>query len=394
MKVLSISCGRSDVGILTPVWRALSAEAGIDLHVLFTGAHASDDAAGRAALPQGAVGHTAGADMAGAGGAEAGASMAAIVGASSELAACLVPDRALVIGDRLDMMAAALGLVPANIPIIHLHGGELSYGAVDDRLRHAITKLSHLHCAATVDAAMRIAGLGEEPWRISVTGAPGLDSLQAVDEMSVAEFAAAVGLPGRERLRLVTVHPETNCADPLGAARETLEALARVPGPTVITAPNADPGAVEIRSMIEQHVDGRDDTVFHEALGGALYANALRSAAIMVGNSSSGIVEAGLFGLPVINVGGRQDGRQRGSHVMDCAAAADAVADALNALPPRSAPSMLYGDGQAAPRIAAAVTAPHDAGRLLRKTFSEHATAAFQAPWADCGETPKMAMTR
>ena len=218
MRVLSISCGRSDLGILAPVWRALTDQAGVELHVLLTGAHVSDDTAGRAALPEGAVGHTAGADLGGANEATATDAMASILEAAGQLALRLKPDRALVIGDRLDMFPATLGLVPLNVPIVHLHGGELTYGALDDRIRHSITKLAHLHCAATVQAAVRITGMGEEPWRITVTGAPGLDTLIARPALGQDDFARDVGLPSAAGLRLVTVHPETNASAPLAVA--------------------------------------------------------------------------------------------------------------------------------------------------------------------------------
>jgi len=384
MRVLSISCGRSDLGILAPVWRALTDQAGVELHVLLTGAHVSDDAAGRAALPEGAVGHTAGADLGGANEAAATDAMASILEAAGQLALHLKPDRALVIGDRLDMFPATLGLVPLNVPIVHLHGGELTYGALDDRIRHSITKLAHLHCAATVQAAARIAGMGEEPWRITVTGAPGLDTLIARPALGQDDFARDVGLPSVAGLRLVTVHPETNAVAPLAALDAVLAALAATPGPSLITAPNADPGSAEARRRIDGFVAGHDNVVFHEALGARLYPSALRHASIMVGNSSSGIIEAGLFGLPVINVGGRQDGRERGANVIECTATVDDVVEKLTNVPPRAAPFCPYGDGASAPRVAASVTGTYDPTKLLYKRFAAADAAGgveFQAPW-------------
>lgn len=384
MRVLSISCGRSDLGILAPVWRALTDQAGVELHVLLTGAHVSDDTAGRAALPEGAVGHTAGADLGGASEAVATDAMASILEAAGQLASRFKPDRALVIGDRLDMFPATLGLVPLNVPIVHLHGGELTYGALDDRIRHSITKLAHLHCAATVQAATRIAGMGEEPWRITVTGAPGLDTLIALPALDQDDFARDVGLSSVAGLRLVTVHPETNSAAPLAALNAVLAALDATPGPSLITAPNADPGSAEARRRIDDFVASHDNIVFHEALGARLYPSALRHASVMVGNSSSGIIEAGLFGLPVINVGTRQDGRERGTNVIDCVATVDAVVEKLADVPLRTAPSCPYGDGASAPRVAASVTGKYDPAKLLYKRCAASAAAGkieFQAPW-------------
>lgn len=380
MRILSISSGRADVGILTPVWRALAARKNVELHVMLTGAHVSDDSTVRALLPRGASGHTVGADMAGRGGADASEAMARIADAAGRLGARLAPERALIIGDRLDMLPAAMGLVPLNIPLVHLHGGELTYGAADDRARHAITKLSHLHCAATAEAAERIARMGEETWRIRVTGAPGLDSLVEAPVMSDAAFAQALGLETAEGLRLVTVHPETNAADPLAALDATLAAVDATPGPALVTAPNADPGGAECRRRIDAFLLRHHRAVFQETLGATLYANALRHAAVMVGNSSSGLIEAGLFGLPVINVGGRQDGRQRGANVRDCPADPAAVEQLLRSVPAHLSPSSPYGDGRAAPRVAAVLAEESDTQRLLYKCFAAE-NRHFVAPW-------------
>lgn len=380
MRILSVSSGRADVGILAPVWRALAARADVDLHVMFTGAHVSDDNAVRAALPPSATGHTEGADIAGGDGPAAAAAMARIADAAGRLGARLQPGRALLMGDRLDMLPAAMGLVPLNVPLVHLHGGELTYGASDERARHAITKLSHLHCASTVEAAGRIARMGEEAWRIRVTGAPGLDSLVEAPTMDRAAFARAIGLESIDGLRLVTVHPETNAADPLAAVDAVLAALEATPGPSLVTAPNADPGGAEARTRIDAFLARHGRAAFRDTLGASLYANALRHAAVMVGNSSSGVIEAGLFGLPVVNVGKRQDGRQRGANVRDCPADAGAVERLLHTVPERMAPSCPYGDGHAAPRVAEAVTEAHEARRLLYKYFAAD-DARFTAPW-------------
>ena len=376
MKVLSVSSGRADVGILAPVWRALAARTDVELHVMLTGAHVTDDSAVRAVLPHGTTGHTEGADMGGRDGLAASDAMARISDAAGRLAARIAPDRALLMGDRLDMLPAAMGLVPLNIPLAHLHGGELTYGATDDRARHAITKLSHLHCTATVEAAKRVAQMGEEGWRIQVTGAPGLDSLVQAPVIDRAMFARTIGFEQIDGLRLVTIHPETNAADPLAALDATLAALRTTPRPTLFTAPNADPGGEEARKRINEFVVRHDWAVLCDTLGVDLFANALRHATTMVGNSSSGIIEAELFGLPVINIGSRQSGRARASNVRDCAADPTAVERMLRSVPGRFPPSHLYGDGYAAPKVADFVTEPHDIKKLLYKYFMRADVAA------------------
>ncbi len=213
-----------------------------------------------------------------------------------------------------------------------------------------------------------------------MTGAPGLDSLIEAPVLDRAAFARAVGLESIDGLRLVTVHPETNAADPLAPVDAVLGALDATPGPSLITAPNADPGGAEARARIDAFLTRHSRAVFRDTLGASLYANALRHAAVMVGNSSSGVIEAGLFGLPVVNVGERQGGRQRGANVRDCPAEVGAVEHLLSTVPGRMAPSCPYGDGHAAPRVAATVTELHDTTRLLFKTFSSD-VPRFAAPW-------------
>ncbi len=278
------------------------------------------------------------------------------------------PDLVLVIGDRVDMVPAALAAVPFNLPIAHLHGGEVTEGALDDRLRHAITKLAHIHLASCKPAARRLEAMGEEPWRIAVTGAPGLDTLRAANLLSRGDFARATGFEDIMGLRLVTIHPETNAPDPAAPLTAVLAALDAHPGPTLITGVNADPGGAVMREEIGEFVAARPHVRFMETLGRALYPSALHHASVMIGNSSSGIVEAEFFGLPVIDVGDRQAGRDRGVNVRSVPNDLVAVSAALAALPPRGpGGGGVYGDGHAASRILAALSERMADPELLRK---------------------------
>ena len=384
-RLLSVSSGRADVGILTPVWQALAAEPGIDLHVLFTGMHCAPGAA-LPDLPDNATRHVGGGDMGGgAPDGSAAAALAAITEAAGRLCAELDPDLFMVIGDRLDMIPAAIASLPFNIPIVHLAGGDVSRGAIDDRIRHALSKLSHVHCAINVEAAGRLAAMGEERWRIHVTGATGLDTLAAAPVLSAVDFLAEIGLEDAAGLRLVTVHPETNAPTPDAPLKAVLSALDARPAPTLFTAPNADPGGAAMRAEIAAFVAECPWAVFRGTLGARLYANALRHATVMAGNSSSGIVEAGLMGLNVIDVGARQAGRACGANVHRCASEAGAVTALLERLttPATGRPShSLYGDGRAAARVAAAIQSLPERARLLDKVF-EVTRAPFVAPWED-----------
>jgi UDP-N-acetylglucosamine 2-epimerase len=198
--------------------------------------------------------------------------------------------------------------------------------------------------------------------------------------MSADQLAIALGLrPGG--FRLVTIHPETNSADPLAPARAVLAALERTPAQTLFTAPNTDPGGDAIASEIRTVVARSAWASFTPHLGMHLYANSMRHADIMVGNSSSGVIEAGLFGLPVVNVGRRQEGRWRGPNVRDVAATDDAVHAAMAALAGRRFPPSFgpNGDGHASERIAAALADLPPRHRLLDKRAG--GLAHFAAPW-------------
>ncbi len=374
-RILSVSSSRADIGALAPVWRALAATPGVDLHVFFTGMHMTGGATVRETLPEGATAHSGGADLGGASPQIAAAAMSRIQTDTAELLAEIRPDLVVVMGDRLDMLPAATATLPFNLPLVHLHGGELTEGAVDDRIRHALSKLSHIHCVSTQAARRRLLAMGIDDARIHVTGAPGIDTLKATPIMSVENFASEAGLAGiggdLSVLRLITVHPETNADDPFAPLTAVLGAVEARPAPTLFTAPNSDPAGAAMRRRIESFVATYPWARFRDTLGTRLYASALRHSAMMVGNSSSGIIEAGLFGLPAINVGDRQKGRERGENVIDVPNDADSVIrefDRLGPVPARLALSTPYGDGKAGPRIAdivaRAVQARNDPAKL------------------------------
>ena len=382
MKVLSASSSRADVGILQPVWHALAELKSIELHIFLTGTHLAPGAP-KVTTPDGCRVHKGGADLGGSDADSAGRAMAEIASEAARLCGWLRPDMVVVIGDRLDMLPVATGSLAFNVPLVHLHGGELSLGAIDDRNRHALTKLSHLHCTATASAATRICRMGEEPWRIRVTGAPGLDTLLAAEPLTAEAFAAVLSIPTLDGLRLVTVHPETNTADPTDVIHPILAALDRVPAPTVFTASNADPGGKTIDGLVRDFAAAHEWTVYRDTLGMDLYPSALRHAAVMVGNSSSGIIEAALFGLPVINVGNRQAGRDAAANVSHSTADADAIEALLRRDNVHRDPApahSLYGDGHAAPRIAEFIAGAPSRERLLDKQFFE-GDASFVACW-------------
>lgn len=230
----------------------------------------------------------------------------------------LKPDAIIVLGDRFEMHSATVAAVPFGIPIAHVHGGELTVGAFDDALRHSITKLSHLHFVATSEYARRVEQLGEENWRITIAGAPGLDNLKCLALPSQNEFEAKYGLELHPKPLLVTYHPVTReYTNTKQHATELMEALHEVHFPVVFTMPNSDTYGHIIRQAIAAYLRDHPSARAIENLGTDDYFALMSYAAAMVGNSSSGIIEAASFGLPVVNIGSRQEGRVRGKNVID-----------------------------------------------------------------------------
>lgn len=379
--VAVVTVARSDYGIYLPVLRQLQARAGIRLEVIASGAHLLS-----------AFGHTVDAIVADgfsvvervnvllAEDSPEGIAQSMGLGVSgfAQVFARRRPDILVVLGDRFDMHAAALAALPFRIPVAHLHGGEVTSGAIDDALRHSMTKLSHLHFVATSDAARRVAQLGEEPWRIVVTGAPALDAIRDLPPASRDDLERDLGVRLQEAPLLVTFHPTTLEYENAGEQADALlGALAGLDRPIVFTMPNADTSNGVIRRRILDWCAPRESAVAVENLGPRRYFALMRHAAAMVGNSSSGLVEAPSFRLPVVNIGSRQDGRLRAANVIDVPAETPAIAAAIRrALSPefRAGLSSLvnpYGDGHAAGRIADTLNdVPLDA-RLVRKTFTD-----------------------
>lgn len=298
------------------------------------------------------------------------------------------PDVLVVLGDRFEMLAAAVAALPFTIPVAHIHGGEVSEGAMDNQIRHAITKLSHIHFASAPGPARQIARLGEEPWRIHTVGAPGLDRLRAVKRLSREEVAEQLGLSRPRPWLLVTFHPVTlEYGETEAHVDELLAALDKVDGVMVITYPNADTAGRTVIRRVEEFAARSARVRLVPNLGDRVYLSLLEHADVMVGNSSSGLIEAPSFGLPVVNIGDRQRGRLRGPNVIDVAADREAIVRAVEAaLAPgfrerlRGLPNP-YGDGHAAGRIVRVLTEVALDARLLQKRL--HAPEEDATPRRD-----------
>ncbi|MEO6846991.1 MAG: UDP-N-acetylglucosamine 2-epimerase [Chthoniobacterales bacterium] len=287
------------------------------------------------------------------------------------------PDLLFVLGDRFEMFAATAAAVPFNIPIAHLHGGELTAGAIDDVFRHSITKMSHLHFTATQEYANRVIQLGEDPSRVVVSGAPGLDGLETFEPLSKEELETRFSLKLDLAPLLVTFHPVTLEYEDAGRQTEMLlAALADFNHPVIFTAPNADTAGRAVRECILRFVEGRNNTYFVENFGRRAYFSVIPHCSAMVGNSSSGIIEALSFKLPVVNIGTRQAGRTRGANVIDVPCDKKSILDAT-----RKSTSADFRKSLAtttnpyrphtrdAAEIIVESLAKHDGGNLIQKHF-------------------------
>ena len=380
-RIAVVSTGRSDYSIYRPLLRAIQDHPELELQVLVTGMHLDDrfgrtvDLVARDGFPVAARIPVLQDDDSPQG--IASAMAAGIAGFGGHYAAA-PPDVLVVLGDRFEMFAAALAAVPFNLPILHLHGGELSEGAMDDRFRHALTKLSHLHGVATETYRRRVLQLGEEPWRVLCCGALALDNLRILQRLTRAELEARFDLDLREPPLLVTLHPTTNAPELAGPQTDALlDALTRLDLPVVFTMPNADTAGSVIRARVLEFCRAHANARWVENFGPEAYYSMLAEARAMVGNSSSGLLEAPSFALPVVNLGDRQKGRLRAANVLDAPFEATAIVAAVQtARTPEfrtqaAGQESFFGDGHAAERLVELLaTVPLDA-RLRDKTFHD-----------------------
>lgn len=254
------------------------------------------------------------------------------IGGLARAYARLAPDIVVVLGDRFEIFGAAQAAMLSRRPLAHIHGGEVTVGALDDAMRHAITKMANMHFVASADYRRRVIQLGEDPELVFDVGALACDCVAAVPKMTRAEIETEIGFKLGEKYFVVTYQPVTLADNRDGAGiDELLAALDAFPDyRVVLTGVNADPGNRRIHAAVTAYQAARTERVFFtHSLGERLYLNALRHCSAVVGNSSSGILEAPLFRVPTINIGDRQEGRLRAPSVIDCTEAQADIAAAI-----------------------------------------------------------------
>ena len=306
--------------------------------------------------------------------------MAAALAGVAEALHAERPDLLVLLGDRYETLAAASAALLARVPIAHLHGGELTEGAADDALRHAITKMAWLHLVATQQSARRVIQLGEDPARVVVTGALGVDNAIKGARLTRPELEAGLGPIFGRRTAVVTFHPVT-LTEGGGASQvgELLRALDRFDDlHAVFTMPNADAGNWAVVAAIGRYCDDHPETAHvFSSLGAQRYLSVLACADVCLGNSSSGIIEAPSLGTPTVDIGERQAGRERAASVLHCEPRAHSIATAIERALSGEVKRLAetrenpYGDGHAAERIVAALRAHLPSGGALIKHFHD-----------------------
>lgn len=382
MRLLAVSGTRADWGLLQPVLALLRDDPRFDLEILVTGQHLTPGATSVDAIKAAGFTVTHRVDMGlrpqGATDAELCAATGQAIAGVGAVLASAKPDMMLVLGDRYEILGAVTAALLSRVPVAHIAGGDVTEGAFDDSIRHAMTKMSALHFTTTEEAASRVRQMGEAPARVFVTGSPGIDQVMALPRLERAAFFESVGLDDRQSeghpTFVITLHPATLSRDNTAMAQAMLAALDAFPQAGLIfTGSNADPGAADLDELMRAYVVGRDNAVFHASLGSARYFSALEHCDLVLGNSSSGLYEAPSFQIPTVNIGDRQARRVRATSVIDCPSEAGAIRAAIDmALASDwSAVTNPYGDGQAAPRILSHLAAVDEPAALIRKSFED-----------------------
>lgn len=377
-KVAVMTGTRADFGLLRPLMTELAQRPDADLLLIATGTHLSA-AHGSTLSEIEAAGFTVSASVPIWGSDDSSLAAAVDTGAAvaefAKTLSALAPDLVVVLGDRLEAFAMASAALILQIPVAHIHGGELTLGAMDDSLRHAITKLSYLHFTTTEEHRLRVVGLGEEPSRVFNFGAPVLDVLSTMQFMSRVELEAKFGVKFGARNALMTFHPAA--FDEAPAAEMFAEILAAIDAVPeihfIFTGTNNDIGSDEVRAMMKSFVSMRGDRISYvESFGQLGYLSAMREVDLVLGNSSSTVLEAPILGTCSVLVGNRQEGRPLGDSVFKVSADRAEILNAIKAAvvcgqEPASHPFGRAGFAEKA----AEVLATHKFGVPLKKAFYE-----------------------
>ncbi|MCI6649824.1 MAG: UDP-N-acetylglucosamine 2-epimerase [Lachnospiraceae bacterium] len=357
-KIAVVTSTRADYGILTPLVRKIYKDTRFELELLVTGTHLSEkygntqDEIIKDGFP---VAHRIQILEDGNTPYDISLTMANAIKGFAEVFRDDRPDIVIILGDRTEILAVASAAMNEQIPIAHLHGGEITEGAVDDCVRHAITKMSYLHFTSTEVYRKRVIQLGEDPCRVYNVGALSTENILQEKLLTHSELRDELNIPGDKKICLVTFHPVTL---EYGAINYQMNNICTAMSSFdnlyyLITMPNADAESQNIIDIFKRFVEqNQERSKLVANLGMKRYLSAVKDAAMVLGNSSSGIVEAPVLGTPTVNIGDRQRGRLRTESIIDCTPEVNDISNAMKqALKMPHVPTLIYGDGNTSNKI-------------------------------------------
>lgn len=378
-EIAVITATRAEYGLLKPVILALQASPAFRVSVLVTGAHLSE-AFGYTVreIEQDQIPIAARIPILSDSDSPRGVSQTmsnALLGFSAYFEAHR-PDAVMVLGDRYEILAVCCAAMNARIPILHLHGGETTQGAIDEAIRHSITKMSFLHFTSNAQHRKRVIQLGEQPDRVFDVGAPGVENALHLPLLTKEELAQSIGFPLKRSYAIVTFHPVTlENASPEQQLSELFAAMDTFDLDYIITKSNADAGGQAINRAIDAYAKMRSNVAAFDSLGLVRYLSAVKYSAAVIGNSSSGIIEAPSFGVPTVNIGDRQKGRMQAQSIIQCKPEKADICRAMSlalSKPFRETAAHVrnpYGDGNTSQKIVSILEREFSKEIDLKKTF-------------------------
>lgn len=357
MKIAVVTTTRAEYGILRPLIKKLNVDKDIELQLLVTGTHLSEKYGNtQTEIEQDGIpifeifpimtdGQTA---------LDISLIMANAIQQFARYFDKEKPTCVVVLGDRTELLGICSAAMNEEVPIIHLHGGELTEGAVDDRVRHAISKMAYLHFPSTEIYKKRLIQMGESPDRVYNVGALGIENIVSVPLLSEKEIREYAGVPSKVRYVVVTFHAVTlEKGSERGQTRQLIAAMQEKKDYFyLLTKGNADVGSDIVDRMLKEYADTATNTRYVASLGMSRYLSAVKYAALVLGNSSSGIIEAPSLGTPTVNIGDRQRGRLMAESIVNCKPEKDDIVNAIKvAEKMEHIPSFIYGDGNTSKKI-------------------------------------------
>lgn len=379
-KIAVITTTRAEFGLLSPIIKALKAEKKFDVRLVVSGTHLSKkfgytyheiEKSGFAVDKKIEILIDSNSPQ------DISKSMANALNGFAQYFACRRPDAIIILGDRYETLAIAIAAMNERIPIIHLHGGETTEGAVDEAIRHAITKLSYLHLTSTDEFRNRVIQLGENPERVFVVGAPGIENALHLPLMPKEKLEESLCVRLDRPYAVVTFHPvtlENNTAE--NQYNELQKAFDnRKDMKYIITKANADVNGGRINEMTDEFVASNDNVIAFDSLGVTKYLSTLKYASMVIGNSSSGLLEAPSFKIPTINIGDRQRGRPQATSVINCKPKCEDILRAMEKADTDAFREVCkntinpYGDGNTSSKVVDAINKMFCNGIDLKKHF-------------------------